>query len=105
MNTSKKVLDIVMGPHKLLEHLQAMRKYLLLGQGDFIGLLMENLKYALLEKRMVHMRKFANCFEISIKLTGQNLTVQRKIYTVTSCHQFWMQLYVPLTRNMMIQKF
>lgn len=44
LNTSKKVLDIVMGPHKLLEHLQAMRKYLLLGQGDFIGLLMENLK-------------------------------------------------------------
>lgn len=33
-----------MGPHKLLEHLQAMRRYLLLGQGDFIGILMENLK-------------------------------------------------------------
>lgn len=44
LNTSKKVLDIVMGPHKLLEHLQAMRKYLLLGQGDFVGLLMEKLK-------------------------------------------------------------
>ncbi|KAL9883465.1 gamma-tubulin complex component 3 [Glossina fuscipes fuscipes] len=43
-NTSKHVLDIVMGPHKLLEHLQAMRRYLLLGQGDFIGILMENLK-------------------------------------------------------------
>lgn len=44
LNTSKRVLDIVMGPHKLLEHLQAMRRYLLLGQGDFIGILMENLK-------------------------------------------------------------
>lgn len=44
LNTSKKVLDIVMGPHKLLEHLQAMRKYLLLGQGDLVGLLMEKLK-------------------------------------------------------------
>lgn len=44
LNTSKKVLDIVMGPHKLLDHLQAMRKYLLLGQGDFVGLLMEKLK-------------------------------------------------------------
>lgn len=42
--TSKKVLDIVIGPHKLLEHLHAMRRYLLLGQGDFIGLLMEHLK-------------------------------------------------------------
>lgn len=45
--TSKKVLDIVMGPHKLLEHLQAMRKYLLLGQGDFVGQLMEKLKYVI----------------------------------------------------------
>lgn len=44
LNTSKKVLDMILGPHKLLEHLQAMRKYLLLGQGDFIGLLMETLK-------------------------------------------------------------
>lgn len=44
LNTSKKVLDIVMGPHKLLQHLQAMRNYLLLGQGDFIGILIENLK-------------------------------------------------------------
>lgn len=43
-NTSKKVLDIVMGPHKLLQHLHAMRSYLLLGQGDFIGILIENLK-------------------------------------------------------------
>lgn len=44
LNTSKKVLDIALGTYRLLEHLQAMRKYLLLGQGDFIGLLMENLK-------------------------------------------------------------
>jgi gamma-tubulin complex component 3 len=44
LNTSKKVLDIVLGPHRLMEHLQAMRKYLLLGQGDFIGLLMRNMK-------------------------------------------------------------
>lgn len=44
LNTSKKVLDIALGQYRLLEHLQAMRKYLLLGQGDFINLLMENLK-------------------------------------------------------------
>lgn len=44
LSTSKKVLDIVMGPHKLLQHLKAMRNYLLLGQGDFVGNLIENLK-------------------------------------------------------------
>lgn len=44
LNTSKKVLDIALGQYRLLEHLQSMRKYLLLGQGDFINLLMENLK-------------------------------------------------------------
>lgn len=46
-NTSKKVLDIVVGGHKLLLHLQAMKNYLLLGQGDFIGTLMESMKYEL----------------------------------------------------------
>lgn len=44
LNTSKRVLDIVKGPHKLLQHLKAMRNYLLLGQGDFVGHLIENLK-------------------------------------------------------------
>ncbi|CRK96811.1 CLUMA_CG009915, isoform A [Clunio marinus] len=44
LNTSKKVLDIALGQYRLLEHLQSMRKYLLLGQGDFINLLMEKLK-------------------------------------------------------------
>lgn len=47
LNTSKRVLDMVVGPHKLLDHLQAMRRYLLLGQGDFICSLMENLKWVL----------------------------------------------------------
>ncbi|KAL1375807.1 hypothetical protein pipiens_017273 [Culex pipiens pipiens] len=43
LNTSKQVLDIVLGPHRLLDHLQAMRNYLLLGQGNFADILMENL--------------------------------------------------------------
>lgn len=44
LNTSQKVLEIALSQHRLMEHLHSMRKYLLLGQGDFIGLLMENLK-------------------------------------------------------------
>lgn len=43
-NTSQKVLEIALGQYSLMEHLFSMRKYLLLGQGDFIGMLMENLK-------------------------------------------------------------
>ncbi|KAH8256661.1 hypothetical protein KR026_011644, partial [Drosophila bipectinata] len=42
--TSKHVLDIMVGPHKLLDHLHGMRRYLLLGQGDFVGILIENMK-------------------------------------------------------------
>ncbi|XP_037724299.1 gamma-tubulin complex component 3 [Drosophila subpulchrella] len=42
--TSKHVLDIMVGPHKLLDHLQGMRRYLLLGQGDFVSILIENMK-------------------------------------------------------------
>lgn len=44
LNTSKQVLDIMMGPQKLLMHLQAMRNYLLLGQGDFADILIASLK-------------------------------------------------------------
>ncbi|XP_037719344.1 gamma-tubulin complex component 3-like [Drosophila subpulchrella] len=42
--TSKLVLDIMVGHHKLLDHLQAMRRYMLLGQGDFVGILIDNMK-------------------------------------------------------------
>uniref|UniRef100_A0A182NG02 Gamma-tubulin complex component n=1 Tax=Anopheles dirus TaxID=7168 RepID=A0A182NG02_9DIPT len=44
LKTSKRVLDIVLGPHQLFDHLKAMRDYLLLGQGHFADVLMENLK-------------------------------------------------------------
>ncbi|KAM8720490.1 hypothetical protein ACLKA7_006521 [Drosophila subpalustris] len=42
--TSKHVMDIMVGPHKLLVHLQGMRSYLLLGQGDFVSIFIENIK-------------------------------------------------------------
>ncbi|KAH8420633.1 hypothetical protein KR009_012413, partial [Drosophila setifemur] len=42
--TSKHVLDMMVGPHKLLDHLHGMRRYLLLGQGDFVSILIENMK-------------------------------------------------------------
>ncbi|KAH8261729.1 hypothetical protein KR044_009718 [Drosophila immigrans] len=42
--TSKQVLDIMVGPHKLLVHLQGMRRYLLLGQGDFVNIFIEQIK-------------------------------------------------------------
>lgn len=41
------VLDVILGQHRLIENLQALKRYLLLGQGDFIGLLMQNLKQEL----------------------------------------------------------
>lgn len=42
--TSKYLLDVLNKNYHLLEHLQAMRRYLLLGQGDFIRHLMDLLK-------------------------------------------------------------
>lgn len=47
LNTSKAVLDNILVHHKMIENLQALKNYLLLGQGDFIGLLMQNLKHEL----------------------------------------------------------
>lgn len=42
--TSRHVLEEIMTRHKLMDHLRALRRYLLLGQGDFIHYLMEILK-------------------------------------------------------------
>ncbi|XP_066517256.1 gamma-tubulin complex component 3 [Hoplias malabaricus] len=42
--TSKYLLDVLNKTYQLLDHLQAMRRYLLLGQGDFIRHLMDLLK-------------------------------------------------------------
>lgn len=41
LETSRRVLDVLIGQYKFLDHLQALRRYLLLGQGDFIRHLME----------------------------------------------------------------
>lgn len=42
--TSKYLLDVLNKKYSLLDHMQAMRRYLLLGQGDFIRHLMDLLK-------------------------------------------------------------
>lgn len=39
--TSLRVLDLLRNKYRLIEHLQALRRYLLLGQGDFIRHLLE----------------------------------------------------------------
>ncbi|KAM9328649.1 gamma-tubulin complex component 3 [Pholidichthys leucotaenia] len=43
-DTSKHLLNVLNHNYQLLEHMQAMRRYLLLGQGDFIRHLMDLLK-------------------------------------------------------------
>lgn len=41
--TMKRLIDLMANKFHLLEHLQALKNYILLGQGDFIALLMESL--------------------------------------------------------------
>jgi len=38
---SRHVLDLIMGKHQLMMHLRAIKKFLLLGQGDFVQALMD----------------------------------------------------------------
>ena len=45
--TSKLLLQILDSRYKFHSHLQALRRYLLLGQGDFIRYLMDQLEYVL----------------------------------------------------------
>lgn len=41
--TSRRLLDLLKTKYKLMDHLRALKRYLLLGQGDFIQQLMDNL--------------------------------------------------------------
>lgn len=44
--TSEKVLKVLIDDSNLLVHLKAIKKYLLLGQGDFIQYFLELIQYA-----------------------------------------------------------
>jgi gamma-tubulin complex component 3 len=41
--TNAHILDLLLNQHKLMAHLQALKKFLLLGQGDFVTFLMDRL--------------------------------------------------------------
>lgn len=43
--TSEKVLKVLIDDSNLLDHLKAIKKYLLLGQGDFIQYFLELIQY------------------------------------------------------------
>lgn len=45
--TSRHVLEEILTRHKLMDHLRALRRYLLLGQGEFIHYLMVILRYSI----------------------------------------------------------
>ncbi len=47
-DVSKKLLDLLFGKYKLMEHMNALKRFLLLGQGDFIQYLMDSLGYEVL---------------------------------------------------------
>jgi gamma-tubulin complex component 3 len=43
--TSKQLLRLLLDKYELMDHLHAIKRYLLLGQGDFVQHLMDNLWY------------------------------------------------------------
>lgn len=49
-NSNKALLNLLKTKYKLLDHLKAMKKYLLLGQGDFIQYLMDVLGFVNIKK-------------------------------------------------------
>ena len=56
-DTSTILIEILMNKYKLLEHYNAMRRYLLLGQGDFIRHLMDLMEYKAFFGSPIELRK------------------------------------------------
>eukprot|EP00111_Clytia_hemisphaerica_P012572 TCONS_00036953-protein len=70
-NTSKHLLDVLFRQYKLLDHLKAMRRYLLLGQGDFIRHLMDLLEPDLVRPaHSLYMHNLTGLLEAAIRATN-----------------------------------
>jgi len=70
-NTSKHLLDVLFRKYKFLDHLKAMRRYLLLGQGDFIRHLMDLLEPDLVRPaNSLYMHNLTGLLEAAIRATN-----------------------------------
>lgn len=70
-NTSKHLLDVLFKRYKFLDHLKAMRRYLLLGQGDFIRHLMDLLEPDLVRPaNSLFMHNLTGLLETAIRATN-----------------------------------
>ncbi|CAH2223483.1 gamma-tubulin complex component 3 isoform X1 [Pelobates cultripes] len=69
--TSKYLLDVLNKNYNLLEHMQAMRRYLLLGQGDFIRHLMDLLKPELIRPATtLYQHNLTGILETAVRATN-----------------------------------
>lgn len=70
-NTSKHLLNVLFKQYKFLDHLKAMRRYLLLGQGDFIRHLMDLLEPDLVRPaNSLYMHNLTGLVETAIRATN-----------------------------------
>lgn len=70
-DTSRKLLDVLHQRFKFLDHLKAMRRYLLLGQGDFIKHLMDLLQSDLVKQAQVlYLHNLTGVLETAIRATN-----------------------------------
>ncbi|XP_071493935.1 gamma-tubulin complex component 3 homolog [Diadema antillarum] len=70
-DTSKRLLHILQTQFKFLEHLKAMRRYLLLGQGDFIKHLMDLLEADLAKPaNMLYLHNLTGVLETAVRATN-----------------------------------
>ncbi|KAL3847372.1 hypothetical protein ACJMK2_018287 [Sinanodonta woodiana] len=69
--TSRQLLDVLHSKYKFLDHLKAMRRYLLLGQGDFIRHLMDLLEEDLAKPASnLYLHNLTGILETAIRATN-----------------------------------
>lgn len=104
-DTSKYLLDVLNRNYLLLEHLQAMRRYLLLGQGDFIRHLMDLLKLAAHNSTLLQQKKpdlvLAN---IRFLFPGLSWCVLPPLCTSTIWLEFWRRQSEPQMPSLIMQR-
>nr|XP_053650561.1 gamma-tubulin complex component 3-like [Cherax quadricarinatus] len=93
--TSSHVLEEILARHKLLDHLRALRRYLLLGQGDFINYLMQILNVELCKPAKT---RTPQLFFRNLRYHRISITLLLQVFTA-ECMQQYLMLFNALWKD------
>jgi len=108
LEVSRRVLDVLNTKYKFMEHMQALRRYLLLGQGDFIRHLMDLLEYVQTRYdyfRLSFFSALVGFFLMCVFPTDRSSASRPPKFTLTTWRLYWILRSARQTRSLRMNQF